>query len=336
MAEILVVIEHRKESLAEVSLQMLSKGRQLADRTGDELVAVVIGRNGSSYAERLSGWADRVLVAPNDKAGESLAEPCQKILTSILKGRKPRLVLIGHSSFGMDLAPALAVAVDAPLATDCISIAIENGAISFTRSIYNGKVNAQLSFRQVDTVIITGRVGEFAVEEGHRRGKVEEIDVSLDEEFPYKEFHGYIEQPSRGVDITQSDILVSVGRGIKEKENIKIAESLAQTLGGVVAGSRPVIDNGWLPAERQVGLSGKTVKPKLYVAIGISGAFQHLVGMKGSRMIVAINKDIRAPIFDIADYGIVDDVLKVVPELTKQIAELKGGESEKRPPGGFP
>jgi electron transfer flavoprotein alpha subunit len=324
MAEILVAIEQRKQSLAEISLQMLSKGRQLSDQTGDQLVAVVMGTVASGDAEKLAGWADRVLVARNDKAGESLAEPCQKILTSIIKERKPRLVLIGHSSFGMDLAPALAVAVDAPLATDCISIGIEKGAISVTRSIYNGKVNAQLSFTEVDTVIITGRVGEFTVEEGNKRGKVEEIDVSLDEAFPYKQFQGYIEQPSRGVDITQSDILVSVGRGIKEKENIKIAESLAEALGGVVACSRPVIDNGWLSAERQVGLSGKTVKPKLYVAIGISGAFQHMVGMKGSRMIVAINKDSRAPIFDIADYGIVDDVLKVLPELTKQIAELKG------------
>ncbi|KPK89156.1 MAG: hypothetical protein AMJ94_12885 [Deltaproteobacteria bacterium SM23_61] len=324
MAEILVAIEHRKQSLAEVSLQMLSKGRQLCDQTGDELVAVVMGRVASGYAERLARWADRVLVARNDKAGESLAEPCQKVLTSIIKERKPRLVLIGHSSFGMDLAPALAVAVNAPLATDCISIGIENGAISVTRSIYNGKVNAQLSFTQVDTVIITGRVGEFTAEECNKRGKVEEIDVSWDEAFPYKQFQGYIEQPSRGVDITQSDILVSVGRGIKEKENIKIAESLAEALGAVVACSRPVIDNGWLSAERQVGLSGKTVKPKLYMAIGISGAFQHMVGMKGSRMIVAINKDSRAPIFDIADYGIVDDVLKVLPELTKQIVELKG------------
>jgi electron transfer flavoprotein alpha subunit len=324
MAEILVAIEQRKQSLAEVSLQMLSKGRQLCDQTGDQLVAVVMGTVASGHEEKLAGWADRVLVARNDKAGESLAEPCQKILTSIIKERKPRLVLMGHSSFGMDLAPALAVAVDAPLATDCISIGIEKGAISVTRSIYNGKVNAQLSFTQVDTVIITGRVGEFTVEECDKRGKVEEIDVSLDEAFPYKQFQGYIEQPSRGVDITQSDILVSVGRGIKEKDNIKIAESLAEALGGVVSGSRPVIDNGWLSAERQVGLSGKTVKPKLYVAIGISGAFQHMVGMKGSRMIVAINKDSRAPIFDIADYGIVDDVLKVLPELTKQIVELKG------------
>lgn len=324
MAEILVVIEHRKQALADVSLQMLSKGRQLADQTGDELLAVVIGSDVSGYAGKLARWADRVLVARNDKAGESLAEPCQKILTSIIKERKPKLVLVGHSSFGMDLAPALAVAVDAPLATDCIGVAIENGVISATRSFYNSKVNAQLSFTQIDTVIITGRVGEFTVvEESNKQGKIEEIDFSLDEEFNYKQFQGYIEQAAGSVDITQADILVSVGRGIKEKENIKIVEKLAEVLGGVVSCSRPVVDNGWLPAERQVGLSGKTVKPKLYMAIGISGAFQHMVGMKGSKIIVAINKDIRAPIFNIANYGIVDDMLKVLPELTKKIAELK-------------
>ena len=145
----------------------------------------------------------------------------------------------------------------------------------------------------------------------------------LDEEFNYKQFKGYFEQATGGIDITKADVLVSVGRGIKEKENIKIVEKLAEVLGGVVSCSRPVVDYGWLPAERQVGLSGKTVKPKLYMAIGISGAFQHMVGMKDSKIIVAINKDIGAPIFSIADYGIVDDALKVLPELTKKIAELK-------------
>ncbi|MDD5288168.1 MAG: electron transfer flavoprotein subunit alpha/FixB family protein [Dehalococcoidales bacterium] len=324
MAEIFVVIEHRKRTLADVSLQMLSKGRQLADQTGDELLAVIIGRDVRGYGEKLATWADRVMVVRNDKAEESLAEPCQKILTSIIKERKPKLVIIGHSSFGMELAPALAVAVDAPLATDCIDITIENGAISVTRSFYNGKVNAIFSLSQADVAIVTGRVGEFIEEEYNKQGKIEEIDFSLDEEFNYKQFHGYLEQKSAGVDITKSDILVSVGRGIKEKENIKIAESLAEALGGVVSCSRPVVDSGWLPAERQVGLSGNTVKPKLYLAIGISGAFQHMVGMKGSRIIVAINKDARAPIFSIADYGIVDDALKVLPELTKKIAELEG------------
>jgi electron transfer flavoprotein alpha subunit len=323
MAEIMVVIEHRKQTLAEISLQMLSKGRQLADQTGNELVAVVIGNDVSRFAGNIAKWADKVLVVRNEKAGESLAEPCQKILALIIKQRKPKLVIIGHSSFGMDLAPSLAIETDAPLITDCVDITIENGIILTIRSLYNGKVNALLSFAQVDTAIVTGRFGAFIVEESNKQGQIEEIDFPLEGDFNYKQFKEYFEQAAGGVDITKADVLVSVGRGIKEKENIKIVEKLAEVLGGVVSCSRPVVDYGWLPAERQVGLSGKTVKPKLYMAIGISGAFQHMVGIKNSQMIVAINKDNQAPIFSIADYGIVDDVLKVVPELTKKIAELK-------------
>lgn len=324
MAEILVVIEHRKQAMTDVSLQMLSKGRQLADKTGNELVAVVIGNNVRHYGENLAEWADTVLIVRNDEAQESLAEPYQKILAFIIKERKPKLVLIGHSSFGVDLAPSLAIEADASLITDCINITIESGVISVTRSLYNGKVNAIFSFSQAGTAIVTGRVGEFTIEESNKQGIIEEIEFSLKEVFNYKQFRGYIEQASGGMDITKSDVLVSVGRGIKEKENIRLAESLAEALGGVVSCSRPVVDNGWLPVERQVGLSGKTVKPKIYIALGISGSFQHMVGMKGSRMIVAINKDSRAPIFDIADYGIVDDALKILPELTKKINELKG------------
>jgi electron transfer flavoprotein alpha subunit len=324
MSEILVVIEHRKQSLSDVSLQMLSKGRQIADQTGDELVAVVIGNDVRGYGEKLAKWADSVLVVQNDEAQESLAEPCQKILASIIKERKPKLVLIGHSSFGMDLAPSLAIEINAPLMTDCIDITIGNGVISTTRSFYNGKIYGISSFSRVETAIVTGRVGEFAVEESNKHGKIGEIVLSLDDNIKYKHFQGYIQQISGSLDITKSGVLISVGRGIKEKENIKMAEDLAEALGGVVSCSRPVVDNGWLPAERQVGLSGRTVSPKLYLALGISGAFQHIAGMKGSKIIVAINKDAQAPIFNVANYGIVDDVLKVIPELIKKITELKG------------
>lgn len=324
MAEILVVVEHRQQKLADISLQMLSKGRHLADQTGSELVAVVVGKDMAGYAKELAKWADKVLVVKNTKLEESLAEPSQKILVSIIKERKPSLVLIGHSSFGMDLVPALAVEVGAPLATDCTNIAMENGTITVTRSIYNGKVNAVYSLAPSETVIVTGRPGEFPVEEGQQRGSIEEIDYPLEEEIDYKRFDGYIEPEVSGVDITQAEVLVSVGRGIKDKGNIEIAEELAKVLGGVVACSRPVVDYGWLPPGRQVGLSGKTVKSKLYLALGISGAFQHTVGLRGSKMIIAINKDAKAPIFTVADYGIVDDIFKVVPILTQRIAELRG------------
>jgi len=324
MAEILVVAEHRRQTLADVSLQMLSKGRQLADQASAELLAVVIGRNVDGYAQELARWADRVLAVMNEKLGESLAEPSQKILTSIIKERKPSLVLMGHSSFGMDLAPALAVELGAPLATDCLDLFIGNGSITATRSIYNGKVNAVYSFIPCETLIVTGRVGEFPIEDWDKQGEIEEIDFPLEEEFNYKQFEGYIEQEAGGVDITQAEVVVSIGRGIKDKEHIELAQQLASELGGVVACSRPVVDYGWLPSERQVGLSGKAVKPKLYLALGISGAFQHVVGLKGSKMIVAINKDARASIFSLADYGIVDDILKVVPLLIQKIAALKG------------
>ena len=324
MPEILVVVEHRKQRVTDISLQMLSKGRQLADEAGAGLLAVVIGRDVGAYVEELAGWADRVMAVEDPGLAEPLAEPSQKILSAIIKERKPLLVLMGHSSFGMDLAPALSVELGLPLVTDCTDVSLEDGHVMVRRSLYNGKVNGVYSFVPSETVMVTGRIGEFPVEEGNRNGEVEQVDSSLENEFDYKRFEGYTEQEAAEVDISQAEVLVSVGRGIKDKDNIEIAERLASALGGVLACSRPVVDNGWLPAEHQVGLSGKTVKPKLYLALGISGAFQHAVGMKGSKMIIAVNKDAGAPIFRVADYGIVDDIFKVVPLLAQKITELKG------------
>ena len=190
MAEILVVIEHRNESLADVSLEMLTKGRELAERANDELLAVIIGKNVDMFVTLLAQRADKVLAVKNDKLEHALAEPYQKTLAPIIKERKPKLVLIGHNSFGMDLAPALAVDVGATLASDCTGIAIENGTITVTRAIYNGKINALYSFAPSETVIVTGRPGEFPVEDGRKAGSVEEIDRPLEEGIEYKRFEG--------------------------------------------------------------------------------------------------------------------------------------------------
>jgi len=323
MPIILVVIEHRKQKIADISLQMLSKGRQLADQAGADLLAVAIGSDVISFSDELTRWADSVLAVENLEAGEMLAEPSQEILTSIIRERKPFLVLMGHSSFGIDLAPALAIKLGTPLLTDCIDIALENGSVTAVRSIYNGKLNAVYSFAPSGTVMVTGRIGEFPVEEGNREGKVEQVNISLESNFDSKRFDGYTEQEAAGVDISQAEVLVSIGRGIKDKNNIEIAERLAHELGGVLACSRPIADYGWLPSEYQVGLSGKTVNPKLYLALGISGAFQHIVGMKGAKMIVAVNRDGRAPIFRVADYGVVDDLFKIIPLLVQKISELR-------------
>ena len=323
MAEILVVVENRNQTLADVSLEILTKGRQLADQTSNELVAAVIGKDTDRYIPQLARWADKVIICKSDKLEQSLAEPYQKVLSLIIRERKPKLVLIGHSSFGMDLAPALAVEAGAPLATDCTNIAVENGIVTITRSIYSGKVNAVYSLTPSETIILTSRPGEFSIEEGQQRESVEEIDYPVEGDISYKRLEGYIEPEVSEIDITQARVLVSVGRGIKDKANIELAEELAKVLGGVVACSRPVVDYGWLPPCHQVGLSGKTVNPKLYLALGISGAFQHMVGLRGSEMIIAINKDSEAPIFTIADYGIVDDIFKVVPILIQKINDLK-------------
>jgi electron transfer flavoprotein alpha subunit len=325
MAEILVVTEHRNQELADVSREMLSKGRQLANQWSNKLLAVIIGNDIDKQAAEIAKWADKTLTVKNAKLlGGSLAEPYQKILSPIIKERKPKLVLIAHSSFGMDLAPALAVELGVPIATDCTDISMENGNIVVKRSIYNGKVDALYSFAPCETTMVTGRVGQFPIEEAQGKGEIEEIDSPLKEEIDYKRFEEYIEPEETGeVDITKSDILVSVGRGIKDKENIAIAEELAKVLGGDLACSRPISDNKWLSEAHHVGLSGKTVKPKVYLALGISGAFQHLVGMSKSDTIIAINKDPKAPIFNVAHYGIVDDLFKVVPTLTKRISELK-------------
>lgn len=302
---------------------MLSKGRQFADQAGMELHAVIIGKDAGQHAETLARWADRVLVVDNSDLDSSLAEPYQKILVSLIKERIPGIVLMGHSSFGMDLAPSLSVELEAPLVTDCIDINQDDSALLVTRSIYNGKVNAVYSFAPCDTVMITGRMCEFDIEECDKKGQIEEVAFQL-EDIGYKKYEGFIEPETCDVDICQAEVLVSVGRGIKGKENLEMAERLADMLGGQVSCSRPVVDCDWLPSEHQVGLSGKAVKPKLYLALGISGAFQHILGIKASKMIVAINQDAQASIFNVADYGIVDDLFKVVPELTKKIAELKG------------
>lgn len=320
--KILVIVEYSEKGLADISLQMLSKGRHLAEQTKGELQAVIIGKDTDKYTAKLGEWADRVLVAKDSNIKQSLAEPYQKIVSALIKDRKPKIVLIGNSAFGMDLAPALSIEAGVPIATDCIDIRIHDDAILVTKSIYNGKINAEYSFAPSDTVIITGRPGEFPVEEAAVASQIEKISFPPGE-IDYKSFEGYSEPEASEVDITQAEVLVSVGRGIKDKANVKMVEELAGALGGVISCSRPVVDNGWLPSERQVGLSGKTVKPKVYVALGISGAFQHIVGIKGAKMIVAINKDAGAPIFATADYGIVDDLFKVAPVLTKKIQEMK-------------
>jgi electron transfer flavoprotein alpha subunit len=211
-----------------------------------------------------------------------------------------------------------------PLATDCIAIDREGETFALTRQLYGGKVSAAVSFMKNGPYLMTLRPGAFpVVEKEPFPGEIVSIPSPLTDEGLAKRFLQYVEAVMGEVDITQADILVSVGRGIKEAQNISMVKEFADVLGGVLSCSRPIVDKKWLPKERQVGTSGKTVKPKVYIAIGISGAFQHIAGMRGAGTVIAINKDPKAPIFSVAHYGIVADLFKVVPVLKEKVKELR-------------
>ena len=324
MSKIFVLAEHRKGTIQDITWEMLSKGRDLAAGAGAELVAVLLGCQVKDFAEGLAQKAEQVLVVEDERLENFNGEIYQKALSHIIDEHKPVLTLVGNTAFGMDLAPSLAAQLGIPLSTDCIDLQLEDGKLTTVRQMYGGKVNAEISFPGASEYIVTVRPGSFPIEgEMLKGGKVESSSFPL-EEVDYKRFIEYVEAAVGDVDITQTDILVSVGHGIGDAKNIPLVAELADVLGGVLSCSRVVVDKKWLPKERQVGTSGKTVKPKVYIAIGISGAFQHVAGIKGST-IIAINKDPKAPIFRVADYGIVGDLFKVVPQLKEKIEELKAG-----------
>jgi len=321
MGEIFVLAEHRQGELRDVTFEMLGKGQELAVAMDAPLAAVLLGHDVGDFATELTKHANQVLVVEDARLEHFNSAAYQQVLAHLITERKPGLVLMGQSAYGMDLAPSLATQLDSPLTTDCVGLEFEDGHLFAVREMYGGKVSAKLAFRQADLYMATLRQAAFPFEEGEPLGgEVVAVDSPLTEEIAYRRFIEYVEAAVGEVDITQADVVVAVGRGIKEEDNLPLVEKLAKAMGGVLAGSRPVVDAGWLPPDRQVGQSGKTVKPKLYLAVGISGASQHVAGMKASSTIVAINKDPDAPIFKVADYGIVDDLFKVVPALTAQLA----------------
>jgi len=320
MKDIFVLAEHRRGELREITMEMLTGAAKL----GGTVVAVLLGKDVDEFAEKIAGYADKVLYVNDDMFENFNAEAYQKALSSLIKEHGPGLVLIGNTAQGIDIAPALAVELEAPLVTDITALEMEGDKPKPTRQFYGGKLDAHMVIKDSDLYILTVREATFPAEEPSKSGEIVKLDNPVTEEISYRKFLEYVEPEVGEVDITQSTLLVGVGRGIREDKNMPVAEELAEALGADLAASRAVVDAGWLPSDRQVGISGKTVKPKLYLAMGISGAFQHVTGMKGSEVIVAINKDPDAPIFGIADYGIVDDLFKVVPKLVEKVKELKG------------
>ena len=323
MYDIYILIEHRQNEIRDISFELLACGRKLAEEHNSTVTAVVLGYNTEKIVEKIESQAHKIIVFDNEVFKEFNAETYQIALADLIQKNNPFLFLIGHTAFGMDLCPALGTQLNIPFTTDCLDVEISDNNLRVVRHMFDGKLAAKVLLRENPSYMLTVRAGCFPAAESNLKTEINKLDSPVSETPDYRKFVEYIEAVAGDVDITKSDIVIGIGRGIKEQDNLAMIEEFAAAIGGVVACSRPIVDADWLPKDRQVGSSGKVIKPKLYIAIGISGAFQHVAGMKGAETIVAINKDANAPIFHEADYGIVDDLFKVIPALKEKIAELK-------------
>jgi electron transfer flavoprotein alpha subunit len=319
MSGIMVLAEHRHGELREVTAEVLAAARDLAEKTGAQVEVVLLGQGCAEMAQQLAAQAHRVIHAEHPGFKDFNSETYQRALVRLVKEREPVLVMIPHTAFGTDLGSSLAVELGVGIVSDAIGFEPGTDGLKVTRGVYGGKLNAERFIRTTPAVVMV-RQSHFKPEQPGLKGEVVSWDPGDIGSGLKTRFISLEEVPSSGIDITKADVVVGIGRGVKEEKNIEPIREFADSIGAVLAGSRPVIDAGWLEKERQVGSSGKTVKPKVYIALGISGAFQHVAGMTGSDNIIAVNKDPHAPIFAVAHYGIVDDLHKVVPALKEKLA----------------
>jgi electron transfer flavoprotein alpha subunit len=322
---ILVFIEHVDGKLNRASLEAIRAAQLIGQQTGQEASAIVLGHGADAIAaEVATKKLGKVYVVDSSWLGTYTADGYSAALKQAIAEIQPALVLLTHTYEVRDFAPKLAASIQRALIGDCIGCKIENGAPVFTRQIFQGKLSADVVPVGDAPHIVSFQIGSFRGDETEAgSAEIVKLGVNLDADIIRQQPEERFKEAKAAVDLTQAPLIVSVGRGIKEAKNIEIVKKLADALGAELAASRPICDNEWLPMDRQIGSSGQTVSPKLYLAIGISGAIQHLVGMKGSRTIVAINKDAEAPIFEIADYGIVGDLFEIVPALIAAAEKLK-------------
>ncbi|THE65422.1 electron transfer flavoprotein subunit alpha/FixB family protein [Salinadaptatus halalkaliphilus] len=315
MSDVLAITDHRRGELRDVSYEIITAGRELADETGGDLHLAVISGTVDDFAEKLDREGVDAIHTVSD--GEEFNHGVYtQATTQLYDELAPQYVLIPNSVNGLDYAPAVANGLDLPIVTDVVGVETDGETLTATREMYGGKVETTNDLE--GPAVVTIRSAEWPQAEGTGDASIESFDADIDEDDLGSTVNGFEEVAGGDVDISEADVLVSVGRGIEEEDNIPIIEELADALDATVSSSRPIVDNGWLPKNRQVGQSGKVVTPDVYIAIGISGAVQHVAGMKGSDTIVAINTDPNAPIMDIADYAIHDDLFDVVPALTEE------------------
>lgn len=322
-----VFAEQREGQLQKVSLELLGEGRKIADKLGVKLTALLLGNNIENLVETLAKHgADEVLVADDKNLEHYTTEAYTKVICDLASERKPGILFIGATFIGRDLGPRVAARLETGLTADCTSLDVEvaDGALLATRPAFGGNLMATIACPDHRPQMATVRPGVFdRVETDGSNCKVEKVEVKLSDSDIRTKVLETVKSVKDIVDISEAKIIVAGGRGIGSKENFVLVEDLAKVLGGAVAGSRAAVEKGWLDNAYQVGQTGKTVKPSIYIACGISGAIQHVAGMQDSDMIIAINKDESAPIMQIADYAIVGDVKKVLPELINQFKEMK-------------
>jgi electron transfer flavoprotein alpha subunit len=324
---VLVVVEQREGKLNRVSWETLTAGQALAAETGWALQAAVVGKGVGSLANEVAGKKlTKAYAVESPKLDPYTPDAFAAGLKQFIEAQRPKLVLMPHTYQVRDFVPKLATAMGRTVISDCIGYKKEGEKLVFTRQMFQGKLAADVSFGGEPPWFVTFQNGAFRgdkVEAGASAASVETVNVEIADGVIRNKPHEVFKEAKQAVDLTQAEVIVSIGRGIKEQKNIELAKQLAEALGGEIAASRPICDSGWLPMDRQIGSSGQTVAPKLYLALGISGAIQHIVGMKGSRTIIAVNKDSEAPIFEIADYAVVGNLFDIVPPLIEEVKKAK-------------
>ncbi len=313
--QIFVIVEHLKGNIEDITFEMLGKGKEIAGATGGELVAVLLGSGADDLAGQL-GAAGKVIYVDDPQLAEYNPQAYCKAVSALVAANQPKMVLVGNTSMGMDIAGGVSVANNLPFIAYASGIA--NDGSTVTSSLYGGKMNVDSS-PGGDGCVVSVIAGSFPADAGRVEGSPAVETASADIGDLSIRFKQLIEPEGGDVDITAQEILVSVGRGIQSDENLPMAEELAAKLGGAISCSRPIVDSKWLAKTRQVGKSGLKVKPKLYLALGISGAPEHIEGMKDADLIIAVNTDPKAPIFDYAHYGVVQDLFDFIPALSSKL-----------------
>ncbi|HWQ77878.1 MAG TPA: electron transfer flavoprotein subunit alpha/FixB family protein [Anaerovoracaceae bacterium] len=320
-----IIVEQSKSQIRKVSLELLSQGRILADETGEPLTAVILGKGVAELAGKAAAYgADNVILVDDDKLADYTTGAYTSVLNKLIRKAEPQAVLLGNTAVGKDLAPRLAQRLGVGLASDCTGMKTDaDWFMIFERSIYGGKAFARIVFN-VRPVMATIRPNTFplAVPDGSRRTEVTHESADIDPADLKAVVKEVAVAVSQRPELIEADIVISGGRGMKGPENYSVLEECADAIGAAVGASRAAVDAGWIEPKFQVGQTGKTVSPTLYIACGISGAIQHLAGMGTSKVIVAINKDPEANIFNLADYGIVGDLFEIIPLLTNEFRQL--------------